>query len=58
LASGKGVLVPETKEEAIEGVKLLLLEKSFGSSCDEIVIEEKLYGPEISGTINFLYHNF
>jgi len=48
LASGKGVLVPETQEETIEGLKTLLLQKPFGSSCDQIIVEERLQGPELS----------
>ena len=48
LALGKGVLICNTKEEAKEGVKTLMLDKQFGSAGDRIVIEEFLTGREVS----------
>ncbi|SFR69441.1 phosphoribosylamine--glycine ligase [Anaeromicropila populeti] len=48
LALGKGVLICNTKEEAIEGVKTLMLDKQFGSAGDKIVVEEFLAGREVS----------
>lgn len=48
LALGKGVLICNTKEEAMEGVKTLMLDKQFGSAGDRIVIEEFLTGREVS----------
>lgn len=48
LALGKGVLICNTKEEAIEGVKTLMLDKQFGSAGDRIVIEEFMVGREVS----------
>lgn len=48
LALGKGVLICNTKEEAKEGVKTLMLDKQFGSAGDRIVIEEFLTGHEVS----------
>jgi len=48
LALGKGVLICNTKEEAIEGVKTLMLDKQFGSAGDTIVIEEFMVGREVS----------
>ncbi|MCR5792304.1 MAG: phosphoribosylamine--glycine ligase [Lachnospiraceae bacterium] len=48
LALGKGVLICNTKEEAMEGVKTLMLDKQFGSAGDKIVIEEFLTGREVS----------
>lgn len=48
LALGKGVLICNTKEEAREGVKTLMLEKQFGSAGDKIVIEEFMTGREVS----------
>ncbi len=32
LAAGKGVLLPETKEEAIEGLKQIMVDKVFGGA--------------------------
>ncbi|ETW87093.1 hypothetical protein HETIRDRAFT_468888 [Heterobasidion irregulare TC 32-1] len=48
LAAGKGVLIPETVDEAIEGLKEIMVENVFGSAGDEVVIEELLVGPELS----------
>lgn len=48
LALGKGVLICNTKEEAKEGVKTLMLDKQFGSAGDRIVVEEFLTGREVS----------
>lgn len=48
LAAGKGVLLPETIEEAEIALKDVLVNKSFGNAGDEIVIEEFLSGPELS----------
>lgn len=48
LALGKGVLICQTREEAREGVKTLMLDKKFGAAGDEIVIEEFMTGREVS----------
>lgn len=48
LALGKGVLICNTKEDAMEGVKTLMLDKQFGSAGDTIVIEEFMVGREVS----------
>lgn len=48
LALGKGVLICNTKEEAKNGVKTLMLDKQFGSAGDKIVIEEFMTGREVS----------
>ena len=48
LALGKGVLICNTKEEAKEGVKTLMLDKQFGSAGDKIVIEQFMTGREVS----------
>jgi phosphoribosylamine--glycine ligase len=48
LALGKGVLICNTKEEAKEGVKTLMLDRQFGSAGDKIVIEEFMIGREVS----------
>lgn len=47
-ASGKGVLVAKGKKEAGEFLQAIMLKKIFGSSGDEVVIEEYLEGPEVS----------
>lgn len=48
LALGKGVLICNTREEAKDGVKALMLDKQFGSSGDRIVVEEFMTGREVS----------
>lgn len=48
LALGKGVLICQTKEEAMEGVNELMLDKKFGSAGNTIVIEEFMTGREVS----------
>ncbi|CAG89894.1 DEHA2F26070p [Debaryomyces hansenii CBS767] len=48
IAGGKGVLIPETKEEALVGLDEIMVNKNFGSAGDEIVIEEYLEGDELS----------
>ncbi|MBO0473215.1 phosphoribosylamine-glycine ligase [Enterococcus sp. DIV0840] len=48
LAAGKGVVVAETVEEAIEALKDMLQENKFGSSGAKVVVEEFLIGEEFS----------
>ena len=48
LAAGKGVIVCETMEEAIDAVQRIAGDKAFGSAGDELIIEERLYGQEAS----------
>ncbi|MBQ7044978.1 MAG: phosphoribosylamine--glycine ligase [Clostridia bacterium] len=48
LALGKGVIIANTLKEAEEAVRSMMLDKAFGKSGDNIVIEEFLTGPEVS----------
>ena len=48
LALGKGVIIAETREQAIDAVKSMMEEKIFGESGSKIVVEEFLEGPEVS----------
>ncbi|MBQ7224210.1 MAG: phosphoribosylamine--glycine ligase [Clostridia bacterium] len=48
LALGKGVIIAQTLDEAIDAVHSMMSDKVFGASGDNIVIEEFLTGPEIS----------
>ena len=48
LALGKGVLICNTLEEALEGAEEIMGEKKFGSAGDEMVIEEFMTGREVS----------
>lgn len=48
LALGKGVLICQTKEEAIDGVREIMQDKKFGAAGDAMVIEEFMTGREVS----------
>ena len=48
LALGKGVLICNTREEALDGVKEIMEDRRFGDSGNIMVIEEFLTGREIS----------
>ena len=48
LAAGKGVVVAQTVEEAIEAVDRIMVEKVFGEAGNRVVIEECLKGEEAS----------
>lgn len=48
LAAGKGVIICENKEEAIEAVKTCMVDDTFGDAGKTIVIEEFLEGVEAS----------
>lgn len=48
LAAGKGVVIPENREDAIETLKEMMSEHKFGNAGDKIVVEEFLTGVETS----------
>ena len=48
LALGKGVLIAETREDALRAVETIMLDRAFGDSGSQVVIEEFLTGPEVS----------
>lgn len=48
LAAGKGVILPETHDEALTTISAMMQEGRFGDSGETIVIQERLVGPEIS----------
>ncbi len=48
LALGKGVIIAMSREEAAEAVRSIMLDKQFGASGNQIVIEEFMEGPEIT----------
>lgn len=48
LALGKGVLICQTKDEALEGLKNIMVDKQFGDAGDKVVIEEFMTGREVS----------
>ena len=48
LAAGKGVLLPETKAEAVAAVEQAMIKGAFGKAGQEVVIEEFMEGEEAS----------
>ncbi len=48
LAAGKGVILPETLDDAKATVKSILVDQAFGEAGHQVVIEERLSGPEVS----------
>ena len=48
LALGKGVIIAQTREEAVEAVTEMMRDGKFGRSGERVVIEEYLEGPEVS----------
>ncbi|REJ68574.1 MAG: phosphoribosylamine--glycine ligase [Planctomycetota bacterium] len=48
LAAGKGVMVCDTKDEAVEAVKRIFHQREFGAAGDQLIIEERLEGQEAS----------
>ncbi len=48
LAAGKGVIVCDSDEDARDAVAEIIDDKRFGAAGDQVVIEERLTGPELS----------
>jgi phosphoribosylamine--glycine ligase / phosphoribosylformylglycinamidine cyclo-ligase len=48
LAAGKGVVLPATPADAQTCLRRMLVEGEFGAAGREVVIEERLSGPEVS----------
>src|SRR5688572_1536330 len=48
LASGKGVIVCDNREQALEAIERIALKKEFGSAGNQVIIEERLHGHEAS----------
>ncbi len=48
LALGKGVIVAQSVEEALEAVRSMMVDKKFGASGATVVIEECMTGPEVT----------
>jgi len=48
LAAGKGVILPETDDEAKSTLEDILTKKVFGDAGGEVVIEERMTGQEVS----------
>ena len=48
LAAGKGVILAQTEDEAINALDQMMNNKSFGDAGDEVVVEKFLEGEEVS----------
>ncbi len=48
LALGKGVIIAQNYEEAVDAVNDIMEDKKFGEAGNRVVIEEFLTGPEVS----------
>ncbi len=48
LALGKGVIIAQNEQEAIDAVHSIMEDKIFGESGSQLVVEEFLTGPEVS----------
>jgi len=46
LAAGKGVIVAQTEQEAVEAVELIMKDEKFGEAGEKVIIEEFLEGEE------------
>lgn len=48
LAAGKGVIIANTREEALKALEDIMEKKVFGTAGDQVIIEEFLTGKEVS----------
>jgi len=48
LAAGKGVIVPKSRQEALDALQQIMEARQFGAAGAEVVIEARLDGPEVS----------
>ena len=48
LAAGKGVLLCDDREKALDAVRQCMTQRAFGLAGDTVVLEEFLSGPEVS----------
>lgn len=48
LAAGKGVIVAETVDEAVDALKMIMKDKAFGDAGKKVVVEQCLKGEEAS----------
>jgi phosphoribosylamine--glycine ligase/phosphoribosylaminoimidazole synthetase len=48
LAAGKGVILPDTLEEGLSALQEIMVVGQFGKAGEEVVIEERLEGEEVS----------
>lgn len=48
LAAGKGVVLPDSLDEALAELQRIMVDNAFGTAGQEVVIEERLEGEEVS----------
>jgi len=48
LAAGKGVLLPQSTDEALQCLQKVMVDKAFGDAGSTVVIEDFLEGEEVS----------
>jgi phosphoribosylamine---glycine ligase len=48
LAAGKGVIVCDNREQALDAVERIAIKKEFGDAGQQLIIEERLHGQEAS----------
>ncbi|HEX2475571.1 MAG TPA: phosphoribosylamine--glycine ligase [Lacipirellulaceae bacterium] len=48
LAAGKGVIVCDNREQALDAVERIAIKKEFGEAGQQLIIEERLHGQEAS----------
>ena len=48
LAAGKGVVVAETRKQALDALHQMMVEQQFGSAGERVLVEEHLEGQELS----------
>lgn len=48
LAAGKGVILPDCADDAEAALRTIMLDREFGAAGDEVIIEERLSGEEVS----------
>jgi phosphoribosylamine---glycine ligase len=48
LAAGKGVVIAQSHQEAVDTLRSMMVERSLGDAADEVLLEEFLVGLEVS----------
>jgi phosphoribosylamine--glycine ligase len=48
LAAGKGVIIAQNEQEALEAIRQIIADKAFGAAGNQLVIEDFMEGEEVS----------
>ena len=48
LAAGKGVVIAQTHQDAVDSLRDMMVERSLGDAADEVLLEDYLVGLEVS----------